>query len=318
MKEEATQDQFVKVNRQLIKNISGKRYIECIGAYCWMKANMIFTDDFEISIGTNRKEILNKNEISYPINFFGKAWRMSDHKVSSLLKEMEELGMIKQVREIDGYSRGKQFVYRINDKLAETDNSFAETTKPFAETTKPFAETTKPFAETTKPFAETTKPFAETTKPFAETDINNYINNNTINNNKKEKSNYPTRDTSFADANVKSKINNDELIEELEKDPLFSNLKRENVEDTVEELDDKQYYNKYGKHKPSDDEDKIRANKIYSQLYYYYSQLKSINKELDKDALRNFKDKCELKPTKEEIIKAYKSIKTLFTSRSKS
>ena len=290
MKEEATQDQFVKVNRQLIKNISGKRYIECIGAYCWMKANMIFTDDFEISIGTNRKEILNKNEISYPINFFGKAWRMSDHKVSSLLKEMEELGMIKQVREIDGYSRGKQFVYRINDKLAETDNSFAETTKPFA----------------------------ETTKPFAETDINNYINNNTINNNKKEKSNYPTRDTSFADANVKSKINNDELIEELEKDPLFSNLKRENVEDTVEELDDKQYYNKYGKHKPSDDEDKIRANKIYSQLYYYYSQLKSINKELDKDALRNFKDKCELKPTKEEIIKAYKSIKTLFTSRSKS
>ena len=283
MKEEATQDQFVKVNRQLIKNISGKRYIECIGAYCWMKANMIFTDDFEISIGTNRKEILNKNEISYPINFFGKAWRMSDHKVSSLLKEMEELGMIKQVREIDGYSRGKQFVYRINDKLAETDNSFAETTKP-----------------------------------FAETDINNYINNNTINNNKKEKSNYPTRDTSFADANVKSKINNDELIEELEKDPLFSNLKRENVEDTVEELDDKQYYNKYGKHKPSDDEDKIRANKIYSQLYYYYSQLKSINKELDKDALRNFKDKCELKPTKEEIIKAYKSIKTLFTTRSKS
>ena len=117
---------------------------------------------------------------------------------------------------------------------------------------------------------------------------------------------------------MKSKINNDELIEELEKDPLFSNLKRENVKDTVEELDDKQYYNKYGKHKPSDDEDKIRANKIYSQLYYYYSQLKTMNKELDKDALRNFKDKCELNPTKEEIIKAYKSIKTLFTSRSKS
>lgn len=329
---EASSSRFEQINKDLINNVRGKKYLECLGAYCWMKSNAVFTESFDIAIGAYRRETLYKNEISYSLNYLAKAWGITDDKVSSILEEMEKFDMIKRMRAIKGLTKGIQYVYKVNDKFLFCDNKLAETDNKLAENTNQLAETDNQLADFANQLAETDNRLAESS-----------MNNNTNNKTKKEKKKKTNNDapvchsetfsasadeTNYDKTMTINKTNETtmtkedlELIEMLNDDPLFNDCSIESSrtkEDDIEILDDKEYYKKYGKSKPLDDKrNKSRQSVIYSELYQFEQMLKRIGKELNKETISLFMSKSSMNPTMDEIKIAAKSIHSVQNLSSK-
>lgn len=344
---EASSSRFEQINKDLINNVRGKKYLECLGAYCWMKSNAVFTESFDIAIGAYRRETLYKNEISYSLNYLAKAWSITDDKVSSILEEMEKFDMIKRVRAIKGLTKGIQYVYKVNDKFLFCDNKLAENANKLAENTNQLAETDNQLADFANQLAETDNRLAESS-----------MNNNTNNKTKKEKKKDTNNDAPVCHSETfpasadetnydKSMTEDEELMKVIDKqynndnydkintinttmtkedEEILSILNDEKNETTMtnqhlldfENLDDKAYFKKYGKSKPlSYNENKERNNLIYNELYTFSCQLKAAGKSMTDEYIEHFKSHSELNPTDEEINTAIEKLKKANEIKSK-
>lgn len=318
---------FEQINKNLINTVRGKHYMECLGAYCWMKANRVFSDEYAIAVGNYRREVLYKNEVSYSLRYLAKAWNFGVEKTIAVLKEMEKLNMIKLSRTIKGANTEAQNVYYVFD-CSETEQYCTEIEHYCSETDQHCTETDQHCSETDQHCSETS----------TNNNTNNHTNNNTKKENKSKATCLPNSTPSCASAvegrKDKQMSEDEEYMALIDTTPVNRHngigtavdiINKTNNSTMTEEhkmdfetLDDKAYARKYGKSKPlTYDADKERRCLIYSELYRFICTLKSKGKTLTAEWVGYYKEHSAYCPTVDEIKEAVASIKNTKETSSK-
>ena len=122
---EASSSAFEQINKNLINNIRGERYMQCLGIYCWMKANAVYTDEYELHLGGNKSVTLKKGEISHSLSIFADIWKVSYNTASAIIREMVELGMIEIVGKVKGNTCGNRYIYKVKDFFCQTEKELS-------------------------------------------------------------------------------------------------------------------------------------------------------------------------------------------------
>ena len=330
----ASSSTFEQINKNLINSISNARQMQCLGMYCWFKANSVFTDNYEVYVNS-KKILLNKDEICYTNFFLAKHFNIESHTIGKIIEEMISMKMITPMRKVETKKNCFTTIYRVN-------NTFD------------IVKHTNDVVNFTNDIVKNTNDIVNITNDVVIFDNNNNTIKETIKEKKKDTINdAPVRhsETFLASADEtnydKAMTEDDELMKLIDKqynneyydkintinttmtkedEEILSILNDEKNETTMtnqhlldfENLDDKAYFKKYGKSKPlSYNENKERNNLIYNELYTFSCQLKAVGKSMTDEYIEYFKSHSELNPTDEEINMAIEKLKKASEVKSK-